>query len=147
MRKSGFTLFESLLVLMIASMILLLTPQVGTATDEFAFNLFLDDFLTELHTAQSYAVITGKGVNIDVVRPIGATHYAVFKDGFGSDRYINRKLLLPEGSKVIQGYTGFIKGGSGYLQPNTIIMETARYRYTITIQLGSGRYEVNKAKR
>jgi hypothetical protein len=84
---------------------------------------------------------------MDVLRPIGATHYAVFKDGTGSDRYINRKLLLPEGSKVIQGYTGFIKGGSGYLQPNTIIMETARYRYTITIQLGSGRYEVNKAKR
>lgn len=147
MYKSGFTLLESLLVLMIASMILLLTPQVETATDELAFNLFLDDFLTELHTAQSYAVIIGNGVNMDVLRPIGATHYAVFKDGTGSDRYINRKLLLPEGSKVIQGYTGFIKGGSGYLQPNTIIMETDRYRYTITIQLGSGRYEVNKAKR
>ena len=147
MYKSGFTLLESLLVLMIASMILLLTPQVETATDELAFNLFLDDFLTELHTAQSYAVITGNCVNRDFLRPIGATHYAVFKDGTGSDRYINRKLLLPEGSKVIQGYTGFIKGGSGYLQPNTIIMETARYRYTITIQLGSGRYEVNKAKR
>ncbi|CZQ80085.1 Hypothetical protein Tcol_11 [Trichococcus collinsii] len=147
MHKSGFTLMESLLVLMVASMILLLTPQLETATDEFAFNLFLDDFLTELHTAQSYAVITGKGVNIDVVRPIGTTHYAVFKDGAVSDRYINRKLLLPEGAKVIQGYTGFIKGGSGYLQPNTIIMETARYRYTITIQLGSGRYEVNKTKR
>ena len=147
MYKSGFTLLESLLVLMIASMILLLTPLVEAATDELAFNLFLDDFLTELHTAQSYAVITGNGVNMDVLRPIGATHHAAFKDGTGSDRYINRKLLLPEGSKVIQGYTGFIKGGSGYLQPNTIIMETARYRYTITIQLGSGRYEVNKAKR
>ena len=147
MHKSGFTLFESLLVLLIASIILLLTPQLETATDEFAFNLFLDDFLTELHTAQSYAVITGNGVNMDVVRPIGATHYADFKDSAGSDRYINRKLLLPEGSRVIQGYTGFIKGGSGYLQPNTIIMETARYRYTITILLGSGRYEVNKAKR
>ena len=94
-------------------MILLLTPQLETATDELAFNLFLDDFLTELHTAQSYAVITGNGVNMDVVRPIGATHYADFKDSAGSDRYINRKLLLPEGSRVIQGYTGFIKGGSG----------------------------------
>jgi hypothetical protein len=147
MRKSGFTLFENLLVLMIATMILLLTPKLETATDEFAFRLFLDDFLTELHTAQSYAVITGNGVNMDVVRPIGATHYAVFKDGAGADSYINRKLFLPGGSRVIQGYTGFIKGGSGYLQPNTIIMETARYRYTITIQLGSGRYEVKKAER
>lgn len=147
MNKRGFTLFESLLVLAIASMILLLTPRLDTAADEFAFNLFLDDFLTELQTAQSYAVITGNGVNMDVARPIGATHYAVFKDGAGSDRYINRKLLLPEGARVIQGYTGFIKGGSGYLQPNTIIMETGKYRYTITIQLGSGRYEVNKAER
>ncbi|WP_068622913.1 prepilin-type N-terminal cleavage/methylation domain-containing protein [Trichococcus ilyis] len=147
MRKSGFTLFESLLVLAIASLILLLTPRLDTAMDEFAFTLFLDDFLTELHTAQSYAVITGNGVNMDVARPIGATHYAVFKDGSVSDRYANRKLLLPEGARVIQGYTGFIKGGSGYLQPNTIIMETARSRYTITIQLGSGRYEINKAAR
>ncbi|CZQ87515.1 Hypothetical protein Tpal_907 [Trichococcus palustris] len=147
MNNKAFTLIESLLVLMIASLVLSLSPRVGTASQEFAFALFLDDLLTEIHTAQSYAVISGKSVVFEVLRPVNARHYATFTAAATSEAYVNRKLFLPQGSKVIQGYSSYIKSGSGYLQPDSIIMDTARYRYTIKIQLGSGRYVVEKVKK
>jgi len=147
MNNRAFTLVESLMVLMVGSLLLFLTPKVNTAHEEFAFSFFLDNLLTEIHTAQSYAVLTGNAVVFEVLRPSNAPHYATFKTSNTMEKYVNRKLVLPAGAKVIDGYSSFIKSGTGYMQPESIIMETGTYRYTIKIQLGSGRYVVEKVKK
>lgn len=147
-KNRGFTLIEMLIVLGIMSFLLLLTPLISAVdTEEIAFRFFLEDFLSQLENAQNYAVVTGKGVKISAVEVRKGKSEITFLTETGSTAFIDRKLEAPEGVSLAQNKDFWIKRDSGYTTVNSFIFLNGQYRTSVKIQLGSGRYHIEKTKK
>ncbi|AZP05504.1 competence type IV pilus minor pilin ComGD [Jeotgalibaca ciconiae] len=147
LRKNGFTLFESLLVLFILSIVLLLsTPISQFSTDNYSMRLFVDDFLTEIEKAQNYAVIQNKPVKVEMRTINGETSIHFYVES--SNPYFKDDVLsVPEGVASDTNQNFWIKSESGYIQPRTIQFSTEKLTTKITVQMGMGRYRVEEIKR
>lgn len=146
--RNAFTLAEMAVVLMVASFLLLLTPSARIPdTTELSFRLFVSDFLSQLENAQNYAVITGQAVRLELVKPIGTQSSARFAIQDTQNPFINRKMLFPAETTVRKADTFYIKGETGYIQPDTIVFQSPAQTVSIKIQMGNGRYHVEYAPR
>lgn len=146
--RKGFTLPEMVVVLMVAALLLLLAPPLKAPdTTELSFRLFVNDFLSQLENAQSYAVITGQAVRLELAKPINAPASARFTVQDTQNTFINRRLSLPTQTTLQKASTYYIKGDTGYIQPDTITFQSPKLTVRIKIQMGNGRYHVEYEKR
>ena len=145
--QSGFSLVESLIVLMVTSLIFLLSSTTANhQSNNIELRYFVNHFLTELEKAQNYAVIQNKAVKVEIVTISGNTTIQFFTAS-PDYHFKKERLVLPTGVRVDRDQSFWVKGDTGYIQPTTIYFSNSQNAYKITIQMGMGRYRVEEIKR
>ncbi|UJF14663.1 type II secretion system GspH family protein [Jeotgalibaca sp. MA1X17-3] len=145
--QNGFTLFETLVVLSITTLLVLLIPIQGFMdTNELSEQFFFEDFLTQWENAQNYAVITGEPVKVELRKPINGISQIKFITNNGNVTFIDQKISVPASVSILENQSYWIKKSSGYITPQTIIFRTERYLFKIKIQFGNGRYHIEKTE-
>lgn len=147
LKNSGFTLLETLIVLMITSVVFMVGVQVkNVQTDNYELRFFVREFLSEIENAQNKAVITGKGVVVQRKKENGQTVY-YFSQEDSIIMGTQRRLILPVSITATNFSTFWIKSDTGYIPPATINFGNSNINIRISFQFGLGRTEVEETKK
>lgn len=145
--QKGFTLIETLIALSIMTFLIFITPMVPLVdTEELAVNYFLEDFLTQWENAQNYAVVTGETIKVDLNKPIDGISKIKWTTSSGNVSFIDKTILVPKEISIVDYQTYWMKRNSGYTTSNTITFRSKSYLIKVKIQLGNGRYHIEKVK-
>ena len=145
--QKGFTLIETLIALSIMTFLIFITPMVPLVdTEELAVNYFLEDFLTQWENAQNYAVVTGETIKVDLNKPIDGISKIKWTTSSGNISFIDKTILVPKEISIVDYQTYWMKRNSGYTTSNTITFRSKSYLIKVKIQLGNGRYHIEKVK-
>lgn len=140
MKQAGFTLFETLIVLIITSVVIFLSVQVQTIqTANYELRFFMKEFTSEIEHAQNAAVITGKGFVVERKIQDEQVIYSFTQEGSPSATIEQPPSVT--GPKI---NSFWIKGQSGYIQPATLIFYNADIQMRLSFQFGWGRFEVEE---
>ena len=138
MKQAGFTLVETLITLMVTSILFLLSIQIMTLnTSNYELKLVTDDFLSKIEQAQNRAIITGEGVLVKVRKTpeFDDIQFLVEKN---NDNYMIYKVSIPAGITYTNFREFWVKSDTGYIQPLTINFRTDHLTRKITFQMGMG---------
>lgn len=145
--QTGFTLLETLVVLSVMTVLLFITPLVPLLdTEEVSTRYFLEDFLTQWENAQNYAVVTGETVKIELNKPVNGISKIKYSTVSGTVSFIDGTLIVPKEVSIVDYQTYWVKRHSGYTTSNTIVFKSKSYLIRVKIQLGNGRYHIEKVK-
>lgn len=143
MKQAGFTLFESLVVLLITSVVILLSVQVhAIQTTNYELRYFIKDFTSEIEHAQNAAVITGKGFVVE--RKVQDKHISYSFTQEGMPATVVQQPTSVTGP-VFNSF--WIKGDSGYIQPETFIFYNETIQMRLSFQFGWGRFVLEETKK
>lgn len=139
LNSNGFLLFETLLVLFIATSILII-PTIFSKKiiKDTATQLFIEELQSGITASQNYAVLSGKWSAIDVS---ASNNVITFKAMSQENHYLTHRLELPENITTPSNKSYLFNGGSGNLQSfSTLYFDIDGIRHKLIFQLGSGRY-------
>ncbi|NLB98520.1 prepilin-type N-terminal cleavage/methylation domain-containing protein [Jeotgalibaca porci] len=143
MKQAGFTLFESIVVLLITSIIMLVSAQVQTVqTANYELRYFMKELTSEIEQAQNTAVITGKSFVVERKIKDQRISYSFTQEG-KPPSVVQQPASVT--GPLINSF--WIKGYSGYIQPDTLIFYNENIRMRLSFQFGWGRFELEETKK
>ncbi|MGP6139665.1 MULTISPECIES: prepilin-type N-terminal cleavage/methylation domain-containing protein [unclassified Jeotgalibaca] len=147
MKKAGFTLLETLTVLLITSIIFMVGIQVKSIqTDNYELRFFVKEFMSEIENAQNKAVVTGRGVIVERKKENGETIYYFSQDD-SIKMGTQKRLVLPSSVTATNFSSFWIKSHTGYIPPSTVNFWNNHLNIRISFQFGLGRMEVEETKK
>lgn len=142
MKKGGFTIAESLLVLFITTFLFILSSNLQQLdSSRYELKLVTDEFLVQMEHAQNWAIITGEGVKVEVLRTAEGNQIQ-FKVERNGDNSIFHTIQTPESVSFTNFGHFWVKSDTGYVAPMTIEFKTKHQKKVITLQMGMGRHIV-----
>lgn len=143
MKEAGFTLIESLIVLLITSVVIFVSAQVHTIqTANYELRYFMKEFTSEIEQAQNAAVITGRGFVVERKAQDKHISYSFTQEGMPP--------TVVEQPTSVTGplFNSFwIRGHTGYIQPETFIFYNESIQMRLSFQFGWGRFELEETKK
>jgi competence protein ComGD len=147
-KEEGFTLLESMLILLItASLILIPTLSIDRMVETVQVDMFFRELSSNITLMQNYSILHGEKTEVRF-RPYESGHRIDFLVNFDASSPLNKTIYLDEslyyfteksGSEMIfNGDTGNISGGG------TVFFNTVKGEYKLSYWLGSGRFAIDK---
>ncbi len=146
-REAGFTLIESILLLMItASLLLVPMLSINKMIDSIQTDLFFRELTSNITLMQNHAILNGETTSVQFVP--GAVDQVRFRVNNQTTHPLNRELKLENGLYELRGreYStfSFARDTGNISQANTRAFRTTQGDYELTYWLGSGRFEITK---
>lgn len=152
-REAGFTLIETLITLLIVSLLMLMPVlSIDKMTESIQIDLFFRELTSNITLMQNHAILTGEQMVIEFIPKSNVIRFksdAVLNE---NDHPLYREMHLQEGlyefssdwygQVVFYGNTGNISSRGGW----TTYFETSKGLYKLVFWLGSGRFEIQKIK-
>lgn len=151
--EAGFTLIETLITLLIASLLMLLPLlSLEKVTETMQIDLFFRELSSNITLMQNYAILTGHQMVVEFVPRENLIRFREDKSSLGSTHPMYREMHLQEGvyefygddyGRVeFNGWTGNIASINGW----TTYIHTSNGLYKVVFWLGSGRFEIQKVR-
>ncbi|WP_407372247.1 competence type IV pilus minor pilin ComGD [Carnobacterium sp.] len=140
LNEKGMILFEMLLVLFVAA-VLVLIPTIYTneTKNQLDNQLFIEEFQSQMTAIQNYAVLSGQVTMMTVSSQYKTVQFKVIGD---EKNILNKLIYLPETITTPTYKTYYFNGYTGNLRNfDTLVFFINKQRHTMTFQLGSGRYK------
>lgn len=136
--NQGFTLLETILVLIVSSMLLLMPTLITKSVmEEVKRNLFFEEFQSKLTSIQTAALLSNERGKITILKA-GRINYEV--EGQPAHR-LNKALFLPEKLTTPTDKVFYFNSGTGNVSNfSTIYFNSSKKQYQFKFQIGSGRY-------
>lgn len=138
--EKGMLLFEMLLVLFVAA-VLVLIPTIYTkqTKKQLENQLFIEEFQSHMTAIQNYAVLSGQVTMMTVSSQYKTIQFKVIGD---EQNELNQLIYLPETITTPTHKNYHFNGYTGNLRIfDTLVFYINQERHTMTFQLGSGRYK------
>lgn len=144
--ESGFTLIETLLVLLVTSLLILLpTLSIDKMVESLEIDLFFREMTSNITLMQNHAILAGKKTSVEFY-PIENNELIRFK--VANNHPLNRTLYLYSPYYWFNGSeprTFDFKSDTGNISAsNTIRFNTTQGMYKLTYLMGSGRFDIKK---
>lgn len=144
--QEGFTLIETLIVLLISSILLLVpTLSMERLTEELEINLFFHELTSNLTLMQNQAIMGGRGTKVSFLET-KERDYITFDVNVGHP--LNREMILDRPYHLVaknKPEEFRFKGGTGNItSSSTIKIYTTKGQYKLTYLLGSGRFDIKE---
>ena len=144
--EEGFTLIETLIVLLVSSILLLVpTLSMGQLMEEMEVNFFFRELTSNLTLMQNQSIMGGQGTKVSFYSTKHKDHI-LFEVNSGHP--LNREMVLDRPyyrlaeNKPIEFR---FKGGTGNItSSNTVKFSSTQGQYKLTYLLGSGRFDIKK---
>ena len=144
--EEGFTLIETLIVLLVSS-ILLLVPilSMGQLMQEMEVNFFFRELTSNLTLMQNQSIMGGHGTKVSFYGTKQKDHILFVVN---SGHPLNREMVLDRPyyrlaeNKPIE--FRFKEGTGNITSSNTVIFSSTKGSYRLTYLLGSGRFDIKK---
>lgn len=136
--NQGFTLLETVLVLIVSSIVLLMPTLIAKSViEEVKRNLFFEEFQSKLTSMQTVALLSNERAKITVLKA-GKIKYEM--EGQPAHR-LNKALFLPEKLTTPTDKVFYFNSGTGNVSSfSTIYFNSSKKQYQFKFQIGSGRY-------
>lgn len=139
--EKGYTLFELIIVIAIlGAFTFIVIPSFIPVSDSHEVDHFLEQLQEDIYLTQAMALSRGKPAYLNFTA--SRHYYRVFLDG---ERMLQRdyptSILVEKGS--LETRIDFNPNGN-IRKIGTMIVRTKKGRYTLTFQLGKGRFDVSK---
>lgn len=146
--EDGFTLIETLLILMITSSLLLFSVlKINETIETVQIDLFFRELTSKITQLQTHALMTGESTEVKVVPGEELISFRIFEEG-KEDHVLNEAWIVDNPYYEIASYGSrqfIFKGGSGNITgSDKIIFNTTKGRYEVVYLMGSGRFDVRK---
>lgn len=146
--EDGFTLIETLLILMITSSLLLFSVlKINETIETVQIDLFFRELTSKITQLQTHALMTGESTEVKVVPGEELISFRIFEEG-KEDHVLNEAWIVDSPYYEIASYGSrqfIFKGGSGNITgSDKIIFNTTKGRYEVVYLMGSGRFDVRK---
>lgn len=149
--EAGFTLIETLVTLLIASLLMLLPIlSLEKITENMQIDLFFRELSSNITLMQNHAILTGHKMVVEFVPRDNLIRFKEDKSSLGSTHPMYREMHLQEGvyefygndygQVAFNGWTGNITSKNAW----TTYIQTSKGLYKIVFWLGSGRFEIQK---
>lgn len=145
-KQEGFTLIETLVVLMVSSLLLLMpTLTMGSLIEDLEINLFFRELTSNLTLMQNQAIMSGSGTQVSFYRANDQDRIT-FEVHKGHP--LNREMILDgpyyrlagSGTKKFR----FKEETGNITSSNFVRVFTNQGDYKLTYLLGSGRFDIKK---
>lgn len=143
MSKGAFTLVETVLVLLMISLVLIFISfrPPSHLTEEIESRLFFEEVLSRLKLSQQQAIIQNK--NIAVIFSVGTQMFTI------QDRTVGQLIFrteLPEHIRLTKGSEFLYYPQGGISNFNTVVFQNTRTGQLISLvfQLGNGQFELQQ---
>lgn len=146
--EDGFTLIETLLILMITSSLLLFSVlKINETIETVQIDLFFRELTSKITQLQTHALMTGESTEVKVVPGEELISFRIYEEG--KENHILNEVWIIDSSYYEIGSYGarqfIFKGGSGNITgSDKIIFNTTKGRYELVYLMGSGRFDVRK---
>lgn len=151
-KEDGFTLVESLITLLITSLLIFL-PILSI--DQMIHSIEVDMFFRELSSnitlMQNHAILAGENTAIEFVPRANLIRFKAYDGGYDSNHPLNRELVLDDSICKFYGneyQTIYFKGNTGNISVAfdrwRIKFETDKALYELVFKIGSGRFDIRK---
>ena len=144
--EDGFTLVETLIVLLVSSVLILMpTLSIGQLMEEMEINFFFRELTSNLTLMQNQSIMGGHGTKVSFYGTKQKDHILFVVN---SGHPLNREMVLDRPyyrlaeNKPIEFR---FKGGTGNItSSNTVKFSSTQGQYKLTYLLGSGRFDIKK---
>lgn len=145
--QEGFTLLESVLILLITvSLILIPALSIDKMVETVQVDLFFRELSSNITLMQNHSILNGEKTEVRF-RPYKSGHRIEFLVNSDSTSPLNKTIYLDEslyyfsmnnGREIIFGQTGNISTAGN------VSFTTSKGEYKLTYLLGSGRFAIDK---
>lgn len=150
-KEAGFTLIETLITLLIVSLLMLMPVlSIEKITESIQIDLFFRELSSNITLMQNHAILTGEKMVIEFVPRDNLIRFKEDTGNLGTTHPLYREMILQEGLYELNGnyygqvaffeYTGNISSKNGW----TTHIKTSKGLYKLVFWLGSGRFEIQK---
>ena len=144
--EEGFTLIETLIVLLVSSILLLVpTLSMGQLMEEMEVNFFFRELTSNLTLMQNQSIMGGHGTKVSFYGTKQKGHILFVVN---SGHPLNREMVLDRPyyrlaeNKPVEFR---FKAGTGNItSSNTVKFSSTQGQYRLTYLLGSGRFDIKK---
>lgn len=151
--EAGFTLIETLLTLLVVSLLMLLPVlSIEKISKNIQIDLFLRELTSNITLMQNHAILTGEQMVIEFIPRDNLIRFKKDSGNSGTTHALYREMHLQEGlyefsgdgygQVAFCGYTGNISARQGW----TTHIQTSKGIYKLVFWLGSGRFEIQKTR-
>ena len=146
-KEAGFTLIESILILMItASLILVPILSVNKMIESIQTDLFFRELTSNITLMQNHSILNGETTSVQFVP--GDVDQVRFRVNKQTRHPLNRELYFENDLYQLRGrrYSdfSFSRDTGNISQANTRSFRTIKGDYVLIYWLGSGRFEIEK---
>lgn len=145
-KYQGFTLIESLLVLMVVGVFISLPLlKVGSWRERVAYQAFIREFEQRLVQTQQSAIVTREKTRVVSIENGSTIQFIFFQR---NNQSLKEELAIPKGVRVQRGTTLIFSPRTGNVeQAHTFRFETPYHQEYLeyVYQIGSGRYVIREA--
>lgn len=151
-KEDGFTLVESLITLLITSLLIFLPIlSIDRLIHSIEVDMFFRELSSNITLMQNHAILTGESTAIEFVPRTNLIKFKAYDGSYNSDHPLNRELLLDDSICKFYGNETQIV----YFKANTgnisvlydrwrIKFETNKVLYELVFKIGSGRFDIRK---
>src|SRR5699024_9520699 len=148
--ENGFTLLETLLVLIITSSLLLFPVlSIKNVTETIQIDLFFRELTSKITNMQAHAILHDKTTDIQFY-PENNTIYFRVMDAEKQDEYLKKTWKLNNPYYRLSGTSikefSFKKGTGNITKSDRIYIHTTQGEYELVYLMGSGRFEIRQRK-
>lgn len=149
-KEAGFTLLESVLILLItASLILIPVLSIDKMVETVQVDLFFRELSSNITMMQNHSVLSGESTEI-LFRPYDSGHQIRFRVYGDSSHPLSKTMYLDESFYSLTSKSGsqfsFYGDTGNITTSDTIGFQTAKGKYELTHWLGSGRFAIDKVE-
>ncbi|WP_314063685.1 competence type IV pilus minor pilin ComGD [uncultured Vagococcus sp.] len=142
---SGFTLVESLLVLLVVTLVLgLPTLQIRQWRERLEYQGFIEEFEQRLIQTQQSAIVFQRRTRVQTEKEASTIEFGFFK---GDGRFVIETLSIPRGVTIQRSVSLSFIGKSGNVeQHHTFRFQTPYHEQYLeyVYQIGSGRFVIKE---
>ena len=148
--EKGFTLLETILVLMITSSLLLFPVLlIENVTESVQIDLFFRELTSKITNMQSYAILHDQTTDIQFNPEENTIKFRIVDANVQND-ILNETWELDDTYYCLKGKTtktfGFKRGTGNITKSNRISFHTTQGEYELIYLMGSGRFEIREKK-
>lgn len=151
-REEGFTLVETLVTLMIISILILLPLlSINRVIHLIETEIFFRELNSNVTMIQSHAILTGKNTAVEFVPKKNIIRFKVFDQSYPSGHPLNQEIKLEESNLEFYGskyQSIYFLGNTGNVSVTDnnwrVFFKNRDNLYEFVLKLGSGRFEVRK---
>ncbi len=147
--EEGFTLLETLIVLLVSSLLLMVpTLSMSKMVERMEIDLFFRELTSNITLMQNHSILSGDRTKIsfyverrgDIIDFVAA----------GTNHPLNRRMYLDSPHYRFKSpsseYFRFNGGTGNITKSDTVLFLTSQGEYKLTYLLGSGRFDIKEVK-